>query len=214
MPGTVLASFYNIGAVPDPNFGDNIFAISDSFFYSDFWYRNEFTAPPASATATISCSKFRRPAVCSSAKRSSVGSTRSPVRSGRMGMSAAAHGSGEIGAVFPKKNEPISASGKRFAEIQQRSTIVMRSLLSGVAIIAALAITVPASAQRSGPGPGAQTGTGPSAYPPGGYGPSSSALFNAQPGYPYQTGPAPAGTTWPTSSSTGAMPPRDVPQPH
>jgi hypothetical protein len=50
----------------------------------------------------------------------------------------------------------------------------MRHLLSGVAIVAALAIAVPASAQRSGPGPGAQTGTGPGVYPPGGYGPSSS----------------------------------------
>ena len=90
----------------------------------------------------------------------------------------------------------------------------MRSLISGVAIIAALAIAVPASAQRSGPGPGAQTGTGPTAYPPGGYGPSSSSLFNAQPGYPYQTGATPGGTTWPANSSTRAMPPRDVHQSH
>jgi hypothetical protein len=46
VPGTVLASYYNIGAIPDPLFGDNQLAISDSFFYADFWYRNEFTAPP------------------------------------------------------------------------------------------------------------------------------------------------------------------------
>ncbi|MBV9267327.1 MAG: discoidin domain-containing protein [Acidobacteriaceae bacterium] len=45
VPGTVLTSYFNVGAVPDPNFGDNIFAISDSFFYSDFWYRDEFVAP-------------------------------------------------------------------------------------------------------------------------------------------------------------------------
>ena len=45
VPGTVLASYYNAGAVPDPNFGDNQAMISDSFFYADFWYRNEFTAP-------------------------------------------------------------------------------------------------------------------------------------------------------------------------
>ena len=42
VPGTVLSSFINIGAVPDPNYADNIFQISDSYFTSDFWYRNEF----------------------------------------------------------------------------------------------------------------------------------------------------------------------------
>jgi hypothetical protein len=47
VPGTVLASYYNSGAIPDPNFGDNQSMISDSFFYADFWYRREFTAPPA-----------------------------------------------------------------------------------------------------------------------------------------------------------------------
>jgi hypothetical protein len=49
VPGTVLASYCNAGAVPDPNFGDNQLMISDSFFHSDFWYRNEFTVPPISA---------------------------------------------------------------------------------------------------------------------------------------------------------------------
>jgi len=49
VPGTILASYYNVGALADPNFGDNQLMISDSFFYADFWYRNEFTAPPASA---------------------------------------------------------------------------------------------------------------------------------------------------------------------
>jgi beta-galactosidase/beta-glucuronidase len=47
VPGTILTSYYNVGAVPDPNFGDNQLAISDSFFYTDFWYRNEFVPPPA-----------------------------------------------------------------------------------------------------------------------------------------------------------------------
>jgi beta-galactosidase/beta-glucuronidase len=47
VPGTVLASYYNAGALPDPNYGDNQLMISDSFFYADFWYRDEFTAPPA-----------------------------------------------------------------------------------------------------------------------------------------------------------------------
>lgn len=45
VPGTVLVSYLNIGAVPDPNYADNQLMISDSFFYSDFWYRNEFVAP-------------------------------------------------------------------------------------------------------------------------------------------------------------------------
>src|SRR5271157_5348821 len=45
VPGTVLSSYLNIGAIPDPNYGENQLLISDSFFYADFWYRNEFTAP-------------------------------------------------------------------------------------------------------------------------------------------------------------------------
>ncbi|GHT32085.1 hypothetical protein AGMMS49574_14940 [Bacteroidia bacterium] len=43
VPGTVLASYLNIGAAPDPNYADNQLQISESFFLSDFWYRNEFT---------------------------------------------------------------------------------------------------------------------------------------------------------------------------
>jgi len=53
----------------------------------------------------------------------------------------------------------------------------MNKLLSTAAIIAALASAVPASAQRTGPGAAANTGTGPGVIPPGGYGPSSP-LFN------------------------------------
>ena len=49
VPGTVLASYYNAGALPDPNFGDNQAMISDSFFYADFWYRDEFVAPASLA---------------------------------------------------------------------------------------------------------------------------------------------------------------------
>jgi hypothetical protein len=45
VPGTVLVSYWNAGALPDPNFGDNQFMISESFFNSDFWYRNEFDVP-------------------------------------------------------------------------------------------------------------------------------------------------------------------------
>jgi len=47
VPGTVLTSYYNVGAIPDPNFGDNQLMISDSFFCADFWYRNEFVPPAA-----------------------------------------------------------------------------------------------------------------------------------------------------------------------
>ncbi|HLK17778.1 MAG TPA: discoidin domain-containing protein [Bryobacteraceae bacterium] len=47
VPGTTLTTYHNAGAIPDPNFGDNQLAISDSFFYADFWYRHEFVPPPA-----------------------------------------------------------------------------------------------------------------------------------------------------------------------
>jgi hypothetical protein len=45
VPGTVLSSYWNIGALPNPNYSDNQLQISESFFNSDFWYRNEFTLP-------------------------------------------------------------------------------------------------------------------------------------------------------------------------
>ena len=48
VPGTVLSSYLNVGAIPDPSYGENQLLISDSFFYADFWYRNEFTAPALS----------------------------------------------------------------------------------------------------------------------------------------------------------------------
>lgn len=44
VPGTALVSYLNAGAVADPNFSDQINTISDSYFSSDFWYRNEFSA--------------------------------------------------------------------------------------------------------------------------------------------------------------------------
>ncbi|HEX5235730.1 MAG TPA: discoidin domain-containing protein [Silvibacterium sp.] len=47
VPGTTLASYLNAGAIPDPNYSQNQLYISDSYFYSDFWYRTEFQAPPA-----------------------------------------------------------------------------------------------------------------------------------------------------------------------
>ncbi|MGA9118030.1 MAG: discoidin domain-containing protein, partial [Bacteroidota bacterium] len=45
VPGTVLVSYLNAGALPDPNFADNQLDISDSYFYSDFWYRDAFVPP-------------------------------------------------------------------------------------------------------------------------------------------------------------------------
>ncbi len=47
VPATTLVSYWNAGALPDPNFGDNQLMISDAFFHADFWYRTEFDAPPA-----------------------------------------------------------------------------------------------------------------------------------------------------------------------
>ena len=45
VPGTVLTSYRNVGAVPDPNYSDNQLNISEAFFNSSFWYRNEFEVP-------------------------------------------------------------------------------------------------------------------------------------------------------------------------
>ena len=45
VPGTVLTSYINAGAVPDPNYSDNQLQISESYFLSDFWYRDEFVLP-------------------------------------------------------------------------------------------------------------------------------------------------------------------------
>ncbi len=49
VPGTTLTSYLNVGAIPDPNYGQNQLHVSDSFFYADFWYRTEFEAPTAKA---------------------------------------------------------------------------------------------------------------------------------------------------------------------
>ena len=45
VPGTALVSYLNVGAIPDPNYSDNQLMISESFFNSDFWYRDEFEVP-------------------------------------------------------------------------------------------------------------------------------------------------------------------------
>ena len=96
---------------------------------------------------------------------------------------------------------------------------VMKYLLSSVAIVAALAIVAPASAQRTGPGATAPTTTGPGVNPPGGPGPSSP-LYNLPagssgiPGTPQSQYPSsPLGVSpvpvpgSPPPGSTSAMPP-------
>ena len=45
VPGTVLMSYYNAGAIPDQRFDDDQLQISESFFLDDFWYRDEFELP-------------------------------------------------------------------------------------------------------------------------------------------------------------------------
>ena len=45
VPGTALVSYWNAGALPNPNYSDNQLLISESFFDSDFWYRDEFNIP-------------------------------------------------------------------------------------------------------------------------------------------------------------------------
>ncbi len=45
VPGTVLWSYLQAGAIPDPNFSDQQLQISDSYFTADFWYRDSFVIP-------------------------------------------------------------------------------------------------------------------------------------------------------------------------
>jgi hypothetical protein len=45
VPSTVLSNYVAAGAVPDPNYGDNQFQVSDWFFTSNFWYRKVFIVP-------------------------------------------------------------------------------------------------------------------------------------------------------------------------
>lgn len=45
VPGTVLTSYKNVGALADPNYADNQLMVSESFFNSNFWYRREFQLP-------------------------------------------------------------------------------------------------------------------------------------------------------------------------
>lgn len=86
----------------------------------------------------------------------------------------------------------------------------MKYLLSSVAIVAALAMTAPVSAQRTGPGAGAATGTGPGVNPPGGPGPSSP-MSNLPAGSPGLPPPAPS--AYPHTGNAQPMAPGMAPGP-
>lgn len=45
VPATVLSSYYNAGALPAPNFDDDLSMISESFFNRDFLYKRTFQVP-------------------------------------------------------------------------------------------------------------------------------------------------------------------------
>ena len=47
VPGTVLTSYVNAGAVPDARYDDEQLQVSESYFLDDFWYRDEFELPAA-----------------------------------------------------------------------------------------------------------------------------------------------------------------------
>jgi hypothetical protein len=86
----------------------------------------------------------------------------------------------------------------------------MKHLLTGVAIVAALAFAAPVWAQRTGPGVGAATGTGPGVTPPGGLGPSSPLSNLPGPGAPgYAPPPLPSGMApgMAPGATTSAEPP-------
>ena len=53
VPGTVLSSYLDAGALPDPNYGDNQLMVSESFFLGDFWYRNVFSLPSSFRDRTV-----------------------------------------------------------------------------------------------------------------------------------------------------------------
>jgi hypothetical protein len=46
VPGTVLASYVNAGALAEPTRGDGFAQVSDAFFNAPFWYRDTFQAAP------------------------------------------------------------------------------------------------------------------------------------------------------------------------
>ncbi|MCR5130199.1 MAG: discoidin domain-containing protein [Prevotella sp.] len=53
VPATVLMSYVNAGALPNPNYDDNLLLTSESFFNSNFWYRREFQVPAEMKGQTV-----------------------------------------------------------------------------------------------------------------------------------------------------------------
>jgi len=54
VPGTILESYYEFEALPDPLYGDNMHQISDAFFSgTDFWYRTSVQFPAGLAGERI-----------------------------------------------------------------------------------------------------------------------------------------------------------------
>lgn len=45
VPASAVSSYYNIGAIADINHDDDQLQISESYFLSDFWYRDSFVIP-------------------------------------------------------------------------------------------------------------------------------------------------------------------------
>ncbi len=49
VPGTILTSYLNLGAIPDPYYGEQDLQISEFFAYTNWWYRNELEVPASYA---------------------------------------------------------------------------------------------------------------------------------------------------------------------
>ena len=49
VPGTILTSYLNLGAVPDPYYGEQDLQISEFFALTNWWYRNELEVPASFA---------------------------------------------------------------------------------------------------------------------------------------------------------------------
>ena len=118
VPGTVLACYFNAGAVPDPNFGDNQVMISDSFFYADFWYRTEF----------VGAGRARRPARLAQLRRHQLegrclpqwreaGPHRGRIHAGRFDVTGKLHpGEKNVLAVRVRRTPRPAASRRRRLE--------------------------------------------------------------------------------------------------
>ena len=53
VPGTVAGSYFNAGAIPDIRYDDDQLQLSESFFNSDFWYRDSFSLPESFKGRTL-----------------------------------------------------------------------------------------------------------------------------------------------------------------